>query len=106
MARAGPERQAAGNRTPAAGSGQSQNRARAEIGPLYASMGRSFAEMCSRYDEGELALILDFVRRSHPLNREETAKLRGRTSSEEGGGGKFAAPLESVTKGHPVFERE
>jgi hypothetical protein len=62
--------------------------------------------MCSRYDEGELALILDFVRWSHPLNREETAKLRGRTSSEEGGGGKFAAPLESVTKGHLVFERE
>src|SRR5918998_493878 len=81
------------------------DRARAEIGPLYASMGQSFAEMCSRYDEGELALILDFVRRSHPLNREETAKLRGRTSGEEGGGGKFAAPLESVTKGHLVFER-
>ena len=81
------------------------DRARAEIGPLYASMGQSFAEMCSRYDEGELALILDFVRRSHPLNREETAKLRGRTSSEEGDGGKFAAPLESVTKGHLVFER-
>lgn len=80
-------------------------RARGEIGPLYASIGRSFAEMCSRYDEGELALILDFVTRSHPLNREETARLRGRTSGEEGEGNEFAAPLDSVMSGRLVFER-
>jgi DNA-binding MarR family transcriptional regulator len=80
-------------------------RAGHEIGPLYASIGRSFAEMCSRYDEGELALILDFITRSHPLNREETARLRGRTPSEEGEGGEFAAPLGSVTGGRLVFER-
>jgi DNA-binding MarR family transcriptional regulator len=80
-------------------------RARGEIGPLYASIGRSFAEMCSRYDEGELALILDFITRSHPLNREETARLRGRSPSEEEEGGEFVAPLESVTKGRLVFER-
>jgi len=80
-------------------------RARAEIGPLYASIGRSFAEMCSRYDEGELALILDFVGRSHPLNREEAARLRGRTLSEEREGDEFAAPLGSVTNGRLVFER-
>jgi DNA-binding MarR family transcriptional regulator len=80
-------------------------RARGEIGPLYASIGRSFAEMCSRYDEGELTLILDFVMRSHPLNREETARLRGRTPSEEREGGEFAVPLGSVTSGRLVFER-
>ncbi len=80
-------------------------RARAEIGPLYTSIGRSFAEMCSRYDEGELALILDFVTRSHSLNREETARLRGRTPSEEGEGGEFTAPLDSVKSGRLVFER-
>ena len=80
-------------------------RARGEIGPLYASIGRSFAEMCSRYDEGELALILDFVARSHPLNREETARLRGRTPGEEGEGNEFAAPLDSVMSGRLVFER-
>jgi DNA-binding MarR family transcriptional regulator len=81
------------------------DRARGEIGPLYASIGRSFAKMCSRYDEGELALILDFVTRSHSLNREETARLRGRTPSEEGEGGEFAAPLDLVTSGRLVFER-
>jgi hypothetical protein len=39
------------------------------------------------------------------LNREETARLRGRTPGEEGGGGEFAAPLDSVTSGRLVFER-
>src|SRR5829696_7489690 len=81
------------------------SRDRGEMGPLYASIGRSFAEMCSRYDEGELALILDFVTRSHPLNREETARLRGRTPGEEGEGNEFAAPLDSVMSGRLVFER-
>ena len=81
------------------------DRARGEIAPIYASIGQSFAEMCSRYDEGELALILDFVTRSHSLNREETARLRGRTPGEEGEGGEFAAPLDLVTKGRLVFER-
>jgi hypothetical protein len=61
--------------------------------------------MCSRYDEGELALILDFVTRSHPLNQKETARLRSRTPSEESEGGEFATPLESVTSGRLVFER-
>jgi DNA-binding MarR family transcriptional regulator len=80
-------------------------RARGEIGPLYASIGQTFAEMCSRYDEGELALILDFVTRSHPLNRKETARLRGRTPNTAGEGGEFTAPVESATKGRLVFER-
>ena len=81
------------------------DRARGEIGPIYASIGQSFAEMCSRYDEGERALIRDFVTQSHSLNREETARLRGRTPGEEGEGGEFAAPLDLVTKGRLVFER-
>jgi DNA-binding MarR family transcriptional regulator len=80
-------------------------RARDEIGPLYASIGQSFTEMCSRYDERELALILDFVTQSHPLNREETARLQSRTPNKEGEGGGFAAPLGSVTSGRLVFER-
>jgi DNA-binding MarR family transcriptional regulator len=81
------------------------DRAERDIGPLYASIGRSFAEMCSRYDEEELALILDFVTQSHLLNREETARLRGRTPTEKGEGGKFIAPLDSATSGRLVFER-
>jgi DNA-binding MarR family transcriptional regulator len=76
-----------------------------EIGPLYESMGRSFEEMCSRYDDEELALIHDFVIRTHPLNREETAKLRGVSPGGWDEDGRFAAPLGSATSGHLVFER-
>ncbi len=76
-----------------------------EIGPLYESMGRSFEEMCSRYDDEELALILDFITRSHPLNREETAKLRGISPGERDEGVGLTTPLGSATSGHLVFER-
>jgi DNA-binding MarR family transcriptional regulator len=76
-----------------------------EIEPLYEPMGQSFTEMCSRYDEGGLALILDFIIRSHPLNREETAKLRGSYPGRRDEDSEFATPLGSVTSGHLVFER-
>jgi DNA-binding MarR family transcriptional regulator len=47
------------------------------ISPLFGSLRRASAEMYSHYSDEELALILDFVTRSRPMLREETAKLRG-----------------------------
>jgi DNA-binding MarR family transcriptional regulator len=76
-----------------------------DIGPVYASISRRFAEMCERYDEEELALILDFVGRSHPLNREETARLRAEAAGGSAEGGGFSAPLGSAASGRLVFER-
>lgn len=46
------------------------------ISPLFNSIRKASAEMSSRYSDQELALILDFVSRSRPMLREETAKLR------------------------------
>lgn len=46
------------------------------ISPLFDSIRQASAEMCSRYSDEELALILDFVSRSRPMLREETARLR------------------------------
>ena len=62
-----------------------------EIGPLYDAMGRAFAELCARYSDEELALILDFITRTHPVNQEQTARLRAaaparRPRRAEGGG--------------------
>lgn len=54
-------------------------RAGREIGPLYEGMARGTAELCARYSDQELALLLDFITRSHPLNQAETAKLRAAT---------------------------
>lgn len=50
-----------------------------EIGPLYAAMARGTAELLAPYSDRDLAILLDFVTRSHPLNREETARLRAAT---------------------------
>jgi DNA-binding MarR family transcriptional regulator len=50
-----------------------------EIGPLYAALARATGELSARYSDAELAAILDFITRAHPLNREETARLRAAT---------------------------
>jgi DNA-binding MarR family transcriptional regulator len=47
-----------------------------EVGPLYDSIGKHFAQLLSRYSDKEVAIILDFVTRNNALLREETAKLR------------------------------
>jgi DNA-binding MarR family transcriptional regulator len=46
------------------------------IGPLFESMGRAAAELCSRYTTEELAVIRDFTARAHEMAIEETRKLR------------------------------
>jgi DNA-binding MarR family transcriptional regulator len=47
-----------------------------EINPHFASMLQASSELMARYSDRELALLLDFVARSTPLLRAETAKLR------------------------------
>lgn len=78
-----------------------------DIRPAYESMGRAFLQLCSRYDAEELAVVLDFVRRSHPMNREETAKLRGPSPhAKQSSDDSFrAVPLGPATSGRLVFER-
>jgi len=52
----------------------------AEIGPLYESMRRAMAELCTRYSDQELAIVLDFFIRASPVVQEVIAKLRGAAS--------------------------
>src|SRR5262245_5027773 len=47
-----------------------------EIGPLFESMARASAELCSRYSTQELAVIHDFASRAHAMAYEEARKLR------------------------------
>jgi DNA-binding MarR family transcriptional regulator len=51
-----------------------------EIGPLYESMRRAMAELCARYSDQELAIVLDFFIRASPVVQEVIAKLRGAAS--------------------------
>ena len=54
-------------------------RERAEV---FASSQRAWAEMSAQYSDDELAFIIDFMRRSTAVLKEETAKLRAQTAAQ------------------------
>jgi DNA-binding MarR family transcriptional regulator len=75
-----------------------------KIAPLYDSLQRATTELCSRYSDQELALILDFITRANQIVQQESVQLRAEAAP--GGGwesGEFSAPLGSVTRGRLVF---
>jgi DNA-binding MarR family transcriptional regulator len=51
-------------------------KAEREIAPLFASLARATEELCSKYNEQELALLLDFLTAANQVAEQETAKLR------------------------------
>jgi DNA-binding MarR family transcriptional regulator len=51
------------------------------IGPLFESIARSSAELCSRYSTEELAVIRDFTSRAQQLAMDEARKLRSANPS-------------------------
>jgi DNA-binding HxlR family transcriptional regulator len=72
-----------------------------EIGASFDSVGRAWEEVVSRYDEGQLALVLGFLRRANSAYEEEIYRLR--EAPPEGEGRDFSAPLEGVASGRLVF---
>ena len=57
-------------------------RLHAEVAPLFSSLKRGMDALCAGYDDGELAILLDFVTRAQPIFRAEVARLR---ADEEAG---------------------
>lgn len=47
-----------------------------EVLPYFRPLGRAFDELCSRYDEDELAAILDYLTRVNRILVQQTAGLR------------------------------
>jgi hypothetical protein len=62
---------------------------------------RALDGLVSEYDERDLALFLDLMRRSNDMTEEEIARIRA--ASAEGDEGVFAAALGSVGGGRLVF---
>ena len=56
-----------------------------DVVPLFQSMGLTMRELYSQYSNDELALFIDFIRRTHPLSQAEIEKLRA-AGGEEGSG--------------------
>ncbi len=54
------------------------------MAPLFDSMARGTAELCSRYRAGELALICEFAARARELAYDEIRKLREAEASRSG----------------------
>lgn len=68
---------------------------------FFGSQERVMDELLSGYDDRDLAVFLEIMRKSNAKTRAETARIR--TSSEGNGGGEFSAPLGSVESGRLVF---
>lgn len=58
-------------------------------------------ELLSGYDDRDLAVLLDFMRKANAATKEETSRMRA--ALEGADGGELAAPLGSVESGRLVF---
>src|SRR5215472_15069239 len=47
-----------------------------EVGPIFASLGKAWDEMASYYDDEQIAFLLEFLKRSNTISRQEIARLR------------------------------
>lgn len=74
--------------------------ARARAG-LFDPRERGLGALLAAYDDRDLAVALDVLRKSNALTREETARIRA--TSEGGEGGEFSAPLGAAEQGRLVF---
>lgn len=72
-----------------------------KVGPAFDSAGRAWEEVILRYDEGQLALILGFIKDANSATQEEIYRLR--EAPPEAWGGELSAPLEGVGSGRLVF---
>ena len=61
-----------------------------KIGAIFDAMTQAWNEMASRYSDEQIALLLDFLKRSNALSRNEILRLREAPADKEG---TFSAPL-------------
>jgi DNA-binding HxlR family transcriptional regulator len=53
-------------------------------GPVFDELESAWEELASQYDEAQLALMLDFLKRSNALSRQELVRLRAAPQDAEG----------------------
>jgi DNA-binding MarR family transcriptional regulator len=69
---------------------------------LFVSQGEELEGLMSEYDDRDLALLLDFIRKANAATREEIARIRAASESSDDAGA-FATPLDSLESGRLVF---
>jgi DNA-binding MarR family transcriptional regulator len=70
-----------------------------KMGPFFDSIGGSWDEIASQYSDEQVAFLVEFLKRSNAMSREEIARLR---EAPEGGGSDFTTPLGDVERGRLV----
>ncbi|HEY1349306.1 MAG TPA: MarR family transcriptional regulator [Ktedonobacteraceae bacterium] len=70
-----------------------------KIDAIFDSLGEAWDDVISRYDNEQLSLLLEFLRRSNTLSRKEIVRLREVPSGKEG---IFSAPLGDMAHGRLV----
>ena len=73
-----------------------------EIGPIFESIGRAWTELVSDYDDRELAVVLEVMKKANKMTRGEIVKVR-ETPEKGDESGEFSAPLGSLESGRLVF---
>ncbi len=70
-----------------------------EIDALFASLEQAWVDLASRYDDEQIAFLLEFLQGSSALSRQELARLRETPQDEEG---VYTAPLGDITSARLV----
>ena len=71
-----------------------------EVSSIFASRGHAWDELASHYDDEQRAFLLEFLKQSNALTRQEIARLREVSAGEEG---MFSAPLADLESARLVF---
>jgi DNA-binding MarR family transcriptional regulator len=67
-----------------------------KMGPVFESIGGGWDEIASHYNDEQLTLLVEFLKRGNTMSREEIARLREAPSDSSSD---FSAPLGNVERG-------
>lgn len=70
-----------------------------KMGQVFDSIGRNWDGIASQYSDEQVALLVEFLKRSNAMSREEIARLR---EVPQGAGSDFSAPLGDLERGRLV----
>jgi DNA-binding PadR family transcriptional regulator len=70
-----------------------------KMGPVFESIGGAWDDIAARYDDEQLALLVEFLKRSNAMSREEITRLR---EVPEGIRSDFSAPLGDLERGRLI----
>jgi DNA-binding MarR family transcriptional regulator len=71
-----------------------------EINSIFDTAGQALDEIASQYDDEQVAFLLEFLKRSNALSRQEIARVR---EAPEGEGEVFSAPLDNLENARFIF---